>query len=151
VVLALWVMLGVVLWLPRLFGAYNRIVATSEQVEAGARLIDIALAKRAALIPQLAAVAKAAANHESGAIQAMAEQRWTGTALQFAELYPAFSSNQELSFLHQQFVAVEDDLAMAEGFHEEAIAIAKTRQGLFPDRYFVPKRLTDAQKNRTGS
>jgi LemA protein len=141
ITLSSWLFVAVLLGLSRLLGAYNRIIATSEQVKAGARLIDIAQAKRASLIPQLVNVVKASAAHETDVLVVETEDRAAKDVLRMAEKYPVLSSDENFLFLQKQLAVVEDDLAMGRSFHAEAVAIAKTRQQLFPDRYFVPKRL----------
>jgi LemA protein len=150
ITLGLWLLVIVLLGLSRLLGAYNRIVATSEQIEAGARLVDIAQAKRASLIPQLVNVVKASAAHEFDVLQAGTEDGAAKDLLSLAENHPALVSDTNFLFLQKQLVAVEDDLAMARGFHAEAVTIAKTRQQVFPDRYFVPKRLELDPLHRDG-
>lgn len=127
----------------------NRIVATTEQVEAGARLEDVALAKRATLVPQLQSVVQAATAHEQGVLTLLAANRPSmnfGAELNaIAERFPSLSTAPNFVDLQQRLVVIEDDLAVARGFHHDAVAIANTRRQSIPDKWFIPADLVNPQ------
>jgi hypothetical protein len=114
----------------------NRIVATTEQLRAASQLIEIAEQKKATLIPQLVTVVKAAAAHERKVLTTLGVNFGDTKAL--FEEYTNLSTDQNFRALQQELVVVEQDITVAGGYHAEAVAIAKTRREVFPDRFFIP-------------
>jgi hypothetical protein len=102
---------GALWFLGRVVRVRNRIAATKQQVAAGAGLVEIALRKRADLMPNLVAVAEAASGNQHSHASAAA------------------------NYLHvqEQLAHVETDLAVAQGFVVDAEAIHQTRISTFPD------------------
>ncbi len=135
----------------------NRIAATANQVQAGQGLVDIALAKRATLIPNLVGVVQAATAHTEEVVAHLTRLRAerSSGAKELAELnvvsqrYPTLGTSANFLHLQQSLSAVETDLAVASGFVADAQAVHRTRIQSFPDsmvaKMFGLDSLADAQ------
>ncbi len=125
----------------RIIRVRNRISATKEQVRSGAGLVDIAIQKRAELIPSLVAVVQAATSHSEEVLTkllSLRNQRANGdealNELQaLARKHPKLGTAANYQQLHHSLAAVEMDLAVAHGFVVDAEAIHQTRIQTFPD------------------
>jgi hypothetical protein len=102
---------GALWFLGRIVRVRNRITATKQQVAAGAGLVEIALRKRADLIPNLVAVAEATSGNQ----------------------HPHAGAAANHLHVQEQLAHVETDLAVAQGFVADAEAIHQTRISTFPD------------------
>jgi LemA protein len=119
----------------------NRIAATATQIKSGQGLVDIALSKRANLIPNLVAVVQAAVGHSESVLERLTQlrtERVQGTeelaALTvLAERYPTLNTSPNFLQLQRSLSDVETDLAVANGFVVDAKAAHRTRIQSFPD------------------
>jgi LemA protein len=123
-------------WLIRI-----RVAATHQQVRSGSGLVDIALAKRSQLIPNLVAVVQASTTHTESLLSHLTELRTStqsgaevmGELRMTAERYPQLSTSANYLQLQQTLSDVETDLAVAHGFVADADAVHRTRIQSFPD------------------
>lgn len=132
---------------------YNRIVITANQVEACWSMIDVALARRATLVPQLVAVVEASFGQEGSVQEALTSTRWEGRAraevdegtavravtlevapvlAALAERYPSLTSNENALELQRQLVDVEHRIASARTVYNDAVALLLDRMQQFP-------------------
>jgi LemA protein len=137
---------------------YNRIVFTANQVEACWSMVDVALARRATLVPQLVATVEAAFAHEASVQEALAASRWDGrqrteldgsVAAQaasvevcprlaaLAERYPSLTSNENALELQRQLAEVEHRIASARTVYNDAVALLLDRMQQFPGSLFA--------------
>lgn len=132
---------------------YNRIVATANQVEACWSMVDVALARRATLVPQLVAVVEAAFAHDAEVQESLAVTRWqirdrgsidaasaagaVAVAIApriaaLAERYPSLTSNENALALQRELADTEHRLASARTVYNDAVALLRTRMQQFP-------------------
>jgi LemA protein len=111
----------------------NRVVVVREQKAAGQSLVDIALKKRAILIPQLNDVVRSAAEHERSTFEAIATDANTASVSAVAEAYPSLRSDANFIHLQNALADIETDVSVARGFVAEADSIYQTRRQSFPD------------------
>jgi len=140
-----------------LLDRYNRIVITANQVEACWSMVDVALARRATLVPQLVATVEASFAHERTVQEALAASRWDGrqrTELDgsvasqaatvevcpvlaaLAERYPGLTSNENALELQRQLADVEHRIASARTVYNDAVALLLDRMQQFPGSLF---------------
>lgn len=143
----------------------NRIVAAREQVLASWSLIDVASSKRAALIPALHDVVRAAASHEQSTLEHLTMARTQSIAsggplpdaarLQAAsqahiesraalnnmralqERYPAIRVQPNFEKLFHELVELEDGVAAARGYYVDAQTVLRNRLQTFPDSWLA--------------
>ena len=149
-----------VLFLSYLVRVHNRLVRVREQAERAWSMIAVAMERRAALIPELTAVAQAAFAHEQGLQELLAEARSTlpsralpdaaavntahGAAqagarlVALAEASPTLSANAPAAQLFAELGHTEDSVAFARHYYNEALEILRNRAQSFPDRLVVP-------------
>lgn len=146
-----WMAAGAFLcWLPCWsIGTYNRLIRLRQQVLAAFRQVDVDLAVRAGLVPNLVAVVKAAAGHEQTLLQALAQIRSgldpaTTTAAEGAavatarsvlslhERYPDLTTNALYLDLHDRLWACEEKLAHTRKLYNDITAEWNTRVQAFP-------------------
>ena len=137
---------------------YNRIVFTANQVEACWSMVDVALARRATLVPQLVAVVEAAFASEAAVQESMAISRWqhrervdlvaadaSGAVAAtvfpriaaLAEQYPSLTTNSNALELQRQLADVERRIASARTVYNDAVALLLDRMQQFPSSLFA--------------
>lgn len=154
--------IGAALYLPVavqwLLDRYNRLVVTANQVEACWSMIDVALMRRASLVPQLVATVEASFAHELTVQEALALARWNGGArlaldgatatraastplspvlAGLAERYPTLITNTNALELQRQLTATEHRLASARSVYNQAVQLLWDRMKSFPDMIFA--------------
>ena len=121
----------------QLVRARNRVVTVCEQHKAADGLIDIALKKRATLIPQLNEVVRAAAQHEASTQTMVASMPLDGvdtrSLAMLQQASPSLKVNENFLQLQRTLSGVETDVATAKGFKAQAESIYRTRMQTFPD------------------
>jgi LemA protein len=121
----------------QLVRARNRVVTVCEQHKAADGLIDIALKKRATLIPQLNDVVRAAAQHEAETQTMVASMPIDGvdsaSLAMVRQASPSLKVNENFLHLQRTLSSVETDVAAARSFKAQAESIYKTRIQSFPD------------------
>ena len=139
-----WIVLGLlvlaVLWL---FASYNGLVAMSQRANQAFADIDVQLKQRHDLIPNLVETVKGYAGHERETLeavvrarnaavsaqgpeaQASAEQGLSGAwgrLIALSEAYPDLKANQNFLDLQAQLSTIEDKLAAARRFFNNAVS-----------------------------
>jgi LemA protein len=116
------------------FELYNRLVRLKQLQERAWSLIDVQLARRVTLIPQLAEVVKGYAAHEAGLQQEVAAGRLGSadglTALR--EAYPQLKADTVFQGLFDELTATENRIAGARDYFNEAVTILRDRTRTFP-------------------
>jgi LemA protein len=108
--------------------AYNRLVALRQNVNEAFADIDVQLKQRQDLVPNLVETVKGYAAHERGTLdevtQARAENALTGALgklMAVAESYPDLKANQNFLQLQAQLSDLENKIAAARRFFNNAV------------------------------
>lgn len=164
VVLAIW-----------LFSIYNRLVAMGQRVNQAFADIDVQLKQRHDLIPNLVETVKGYAQHERGTLEAVvqarnaaiaaqgpaqmaaAENQLTGALRQLfalSEAYPDLKANTNFQQLQSELSDIENKLAAARRFFNNAVQEYNTGIQQFPAVLFAgtfgfhPKEFFDLGESR---
>jgi LemA protein len=156
-----WVVLGVivvvVLWV---ISVYNGLVAMGQRVSQAFADIDVQLRQRHDLIPNLVETVKGYATHERGTLeaviqarnsamsagaqgtqaQAAAEQQLSGALgrlIALSEAYPDLKANTNFQQLQAQLTDIENKLAAARRFFNNAVSEFNARIQQFPAALFA--------------
>ncbi|MCA0406737.1 MAG: LemA family protein [Proteobacteria bacterium] len=138
-----WIVLGVivliVLWF---FGAYNGLVSMNQRANQAFADIDVQLKQRHDLIPNLVETVKGYAAHEKDTLEAVIKARNAaisaqgpeaqaeaekglsgalGRLIALSEAYPDLKANQNFLDLQGQLATIEDKLAAARRFFNNAV------------------------------
>jgi LemA protein len=130
-------------------GTYNRLVRLRQQVLAAFRQVDVDLAVRAALVPNLTAVVQQAAAHEQGLLRdlaairsgldphaAVAAERGAAAAsrqvLLLHERYPDLTTDAVYRDLHDRLWACEEKLAHTRQLYNDVVREWNDRLQRFP-------------------
>src|SRR3954467_6387677 len=149
-----WIVLGVIVILVLFaFGAYNRLVALGQRVSQAFADIDVQLKQRQDLIPNLVETVKGYASHERGTLEAVikarqmavsapsvdqkvqAENMLSGALRQLfalSESYPDLKANQNFQQLQAELTDIENKLAAARRFFNNAVQEYNTGIQQFP-------------------
>lgn len=128
---------------------YNRLIRLRQQVQAGFRQVDVDLAVRSALVPNLVEVVKAACGHEQDLLAKLAQIRATGSAeeatesesrsvatarqvLLLHEGYPELRTDAIYRDLHERLWAVEEKLAHSRQLYNHIVREWNDRTQSFP-------------------
>ncbi|RYG45257.1 LemA family protein, partial [bacterium] len=95
-------------------------------------LVDVQLKRRYDLIPGLVSVAKGSGEHEARVQTLVADLR-AGNASVVTEKYPDLQAAPAYRKLMEELTDTEDRLALARGFHTEALSLFRTHMEKFPD------------------
>jgi LemA protein len=142
--IALWILIALVVVVGFLFvGAYNRLVALRQNVNEAFADIDVQLKQRQDLVPNLVETVKGYAAHERGTLdevtqaraaaasagnmeqRAQAESALTGALgrlMAVAESYPDLKANQNFIQLQAELTDLENKIAAARRFFNNAVA-----------------------------
>jgi LemA protein len=144
----------------------NRFVRLRNESHQALSNIDIQLQRRADLIPNLVAVVKGYAAHESGTFEAVTEGRANliaaktvgekgdaaaatsvalGRLFAVAEAYPELKANEVFLKLQQQLTDIEDLLASARNYYNAVVRRYNTAISVFPGNLFAGRRFTPAE------
>jgi LemA protein len=156
-----WILLGLLLALILyLFAAYNGLVAMNQRVGQAFADIDVQLKQRHDLIPNLIETVKGYASHEKDTLdavvkarnaalsasgpqaQASAEQGLSGALgrlLALSEAYPDLKANENFRQLQTELSAIEDKLAAARRFFNNAVQEFNTAIASIPAVFFASK------------
>ncbi len=157
--MATWIVLGIIVLLV-LFavGIYNRLVALRQNREQSFADIDVQLRQRFDLVPQLVETVKGYATHEKTTLQqvmeargAVSSARGTSERIQaenmltraiggiyaVAENYPDLKANQSFQQLMGELSDIENKLAAARRFFNNATAELNTVIQSFPAMLFA--------------
>jgi hypothetical protein len=116
------------------FDLYNRLVRLRQLQERAWSLIDVQLARRATLIPQLVEVVKGYAAHEAGLQAALAAGRSmsAGALLALREAYPQLKADTVYQRLFDELTATDNRIGGARDYFNEAVTILRDRTRTFP-------------------
>ena len=149
------VIVAVVLWV---ISVYNGLVAMGQRVSQAFADIDVQLRQRHDLIPNLVETVKGYAGHERGTLeaviqarnaamgaqgqqaQAAAEQQLSGTLgrlIALSEAYPDLKANANFQQLQTQLTDIENKLAAARRFFNNAVSEFNARIQQFPAALFA--------------
>ena len=149
-----WIVLGVIVIIVLFaFSAYNRLVALSQRVGQAFADIDVQLKQRHDLIPNLVETVKGYATHERGTLEAVIKARQTAVAapsidqkvqaenmlsgalrqlFALSESYPDLKANQNFQQLQSELSDIENKLAAARRFFNNAVQEYNTGIQNFP-------------------
>jgi len=116
------------------FELYNRLVRLKQLQERAWSLIDVQLARRVTLIPQLEEVVKGYAAHEAGLQQELAAGR-LGSAdglMALREASPQLRVDVVFQRLFDELTATENRIAGARDYFNETVTILRDRTRTFP-------------------
>ncbi|MCX8158886.1 MAG: LemA family protein [Candidatus Pacearchaeota archaeon] len=155
----IWVLLAILLLIAIIFVYYfNRFVILSNRIDNSLSQIDVQLKKRADLVPNLIETVKGYAKHEKKIINEVTEARKAllkakdisskvkaGDQLQtalksifaLAENYPNLKANENFLHLQQELSAIEDKIAYARQYYNDAILIYNNSCTTFPGVFFA--------------
>jgi LemA protein len=154
-----WIVLGVivvfVLWVIMI---YNGLVAMRQRVGQAFADIDVQLKQRHDLIPNLVETVKGYAAHERGTLEAVVQARNTAVAAQgpaqqasaenmltgelrqmfaLSEAYPDLKANQNFQQLQAELTDIENKIAAARRFFNNAVQEYNTGIQQFPAALFA--------------
>jgi len=154
-----WSLLALVLLIALIFVYYfNRFVVLSNRIENSLSQIDVQLKKRADLVPNLINIVKGYAKHEKSLITEVTNARKSllaakdlssrvkaGDKLQsalksifaLAESYPNLKANENFLHLQQELSAIEDKIAYARQYYNDAILVYNNSCTTFPGLLFA--------------
>jgi len=147
-----------------LLNVYNRLAAAVNQVEAAWSMVDVALARRSSLLPQLATLVADALHYERTLQSALAEARWDAgqsrrslnptavgstmdanlsqNLIAVLEAYPQLATAQNTLDLQAAIAQSENQIAGARTGYNDAVEIARTKLESFPSSLFA-RRFAD--------
>ena len=128
---------------------YNRFVRLRQQVQAGFRQVDVDLAVRSDLVPNLVEVVKVACSHEQDLLAKLVEIRVTGSVdeateaesksvatarqvLLLHEAYPELRTDSMYRDLHERLWAVEEKLSHSRQLYNDIVQEWNDRTQRFP-------------------
>jgi LemA protein len=154
-----WIVLGViVVILAWIISAYNGLVAMGQRVSQAFADIDVQLRQRHDLIPNLVETVKGYAAHERGTLdaviaarnaavaakgpeaQAAAEQQLSGVLgrlIALSEAYPDLKANANFQQLQGELTDIENKIAAARRFFNNAVSEYNARIAQFPAALFA--------------
>lgn len=155
-----WIIIGVVvaIVLFAVVGAYNRLVALDQAADQSFADIDVQLKQRQDLIPNLVETVKGYAAHEKGTLDAVIQARNAATSAQsvddkvqaenmltaslgrlfaLSEAYPDLKANTNFLQLQTELSDIENKLAAARRFFNNAIAEFNAVRRQFPTVLFA--------------
>jgi len=139
-------------------GGYNKLVALNQRADQSFADIDVQLKQRNDLIPNLVETVKGYATHESGTLQAVTQARAAaagatsindkvqadnmltsalGKLFAVAEAYPDLKANTNFLELQRELSDIENKLAAARRFFNNAVAEFNAVRAQFPTVLFA--------------
>ena len=149
------IIVGIGLWI---MGVYNSLVALGQRVSQAFADIDVQLRQRHDLIPNLVETVKGYATHERGTLEAVVQARNAAVSAQgqdakgaaetqlsgalgklfaLAEAYPDLKANTNFQQLQSELSDIENKLAAARRFFNNAVSEYNTGIQRFPAALFA--------------
>ena len=155
-----WIIIGVivVVLLFLVVGAYNKLVALDQRADQSFADIDVQLKQRQDLIPNLVETVKGYATHERGTLDAVTQARAAaagatsvndkvqaenmltgalGRLFAVAEAYPDLKANTNFQQLQTELSDIENKLAAARRFFNNAVSEFNAVRRQFPTVLFA--------------
>jgi len=121
---------------------FNSMVILRNQIDRAKANVDVLLARRSTLIPNLVSIVSAYAKHEKKAMEKIASLRSSAAAskslIGIAENYPQLKANENFLSLQQELARTEDWIAGARIYVADSINLYNTRIQGFPYLLFAP-------------
>lgn len=162
-IVVLVVLAALVLWG---VGVYNRIIQLENRYQNAWSQIDVQLKRRADLVPNLVETVKGYATHERQLFEEIARSREAmfnakgvnesaeaanmmsaalGRLLAVAEAYPELKANQNFAMLQEELSSVENKIAYARQFYNDAVLQYNNAIETVPGNFFAgPMGKTEA-------
>lgn len=140
---------------------YNRLVAAVNRVESAWSMLDVALARRSSLLPQLSALLSESMRHEGTLQTSVASARWKPSAPRtgldpsgvasavsvsvsndlriLLEKYPELRTSRDAANLQSELSRSENLIAGARLGYNDSVEIARTKLGSFPSSLFASR------------
>lgn len=155
-----WIIIGVIVAIVvvAVIGAYNRLVALNQSADQSFADIDVQLKQRQDLIPNLVEAVKGYAGHERGTLEAVTQARAAaqsaggvnekvqaenmltaalGRLFAVAEAYPDLKASTNFLQLQNELSDIENKLAAARRFFNNAVAEFNAVRRQFPTILFA--------------
>jgi len=154
-----WIIVGLAIIIAATFIIYyNKFVVKGNRIDNSLAQINVQLKKRADLVPNLIETVKSYAKHEKSIIAEVTKARKAmlaakdlpkkvkaGDQLQnalksifaLAENYPDLKANQNFLHLQQELSAIEDKVAYARQYYNDAILDYNNSIKVFPGKFFA--------------
>lgn len=155
----IWIIIAILAFIVIIFGYYfNRFVVLGNRIDNSLSQIDVQLRKRGDLVPNLINTVKGYAKHEKGIMKEVTDARKAmmsatnipdkmkaGNQLQqalksifaIAENYPDLKANQNFLHLQQELSAIEDKVAYARQYYNDATLLFNNSVTTFPGMMFA--------------
>jgi len=155
----LWILIAlIVIFVATFIIYYNKFVVKGNRIDNSLAQIDVQLKKRADLVPNLMETVKAYAKHEKDIIANVTKARKemlsakslpakvkAGDKLQsalksifaLAENYPQLRANENFLHLQKELSAIEDKVAYARQYYNDAILDFNNSIKVFPGKFFA--------------
>ena len=151
--------IGVVVILLWMVGAYNSLIALKYQVQNALKQIDVQLKRRHDLIPNLVQAVQGAMNFEKDTLQAVIEARnqaikvasgadiqnvgkmaaaegaltgALGRLMAVVELYPQLKATSNIGQLQEELTSTENKIGFARQLYNDTATLYNTKQQQFP-------------------
>lgn len=159
----LWliVLIAIVIIVLIIIGFYNRFVVLENRIQNSFAQIDVQLKKRADLVPNLIEAVKGYMKHEQSIMREVTEarkaligaiesrdvvksvkagdvlQKALGKLFAIAENYPSLKANENFLQLQQELAVIEDKIAYARQFYNDAVLAYNNLCKTIPGAWFA--------------
>jgi len=155
----LWILIALIVIIAVVFIVYyNKFVVKGNRIDNSLAQINVQLKKRADLVPNLMETVKGYAKHEKKIIAEVTKarkemlaakslpakvkagdklQNALGSIFAIAENYPQLRANENFLHLQQELSAIEDKVAYARQFYNDAILDFNNSIKVFPGKFFA--------------
>ncbi len=148
-------MFGIVVLIAWVIKTYNKFVKFQNMIEEGWSIIDVALKRRANLIPQLISTVEGYSDHETDTLKEVIERRGSegrsdkrleeegslsrslGGLLAVAEAYPDLKANTTFIELQNALNEVEREIADARNTFNQRVRVLNTLIDQFPSNFIA--------------
>ena len=150
-----FIIFGVIVVTMWLVSTYNKFIKHQNMIEEGWSIIDVALKRRANLIPQLISTVEGYSEHETETLKSVVGQRSgegrsdqrlqeegqlsqsLGGLLAMAEAYPDLKANTTFIELQKTLNDVEREIADSRNTFNQRVRVLNTLVGQFPSNFIA--------------